>query len=200
MFNKEAVEIQYNSNGTVEESFRTRSKVGEELLTQALARCCQFAIDKKEIELISYAPNDDLSVKDQAIALVFNSAIRQSSHLSDYHVIKVMNNNESVLKCYDNDFWRHPNIPLPVNARLAQQFGIGFYPDNEEIDIYDMYFFHHSLEAVEDHFNLNLNLPDFVKAYGFGLYGVSYNSNLEALKLKRYFYPSDPQLNNPQDL
>jgi hypothetical protein len=194
------IEIQFNSNNTTEESYRLDTNTGNQLLVQALSRCSQYSVDRKKIELISYAPNDSLSVKDQAIALVFNTAIDFTPHLCDYHVIKIDPSGKSILKSYDNDFWRHPNISLPHGSRLAQQFGIGFYPNEKNMDIFDMYFFHESLSDVESHFNLKLNLPKIVSESQLGLYGISYNSELKPLKLKRYFYPHDPKLLRPQDL
>lgn len=200
MIDLESIEIQYNSNKSLELSYRLNSKVGENLFIEACNRSQEFIIDKEKIELISYAPSDDTTVINSAIALVYNEPYSKRHSLCNYHVRKLDPSGSILIKEYDSDFWRHPNIQLPKYARLAQQFGLGHYPHNNSIDFYDMYFFSESLIEVQQHYGLQLILPNEVSSQKLGLYGITYDSNLKPLKLKRYYYPNDPNLELPEKL
>ncbi len=175
-------EIQINSDGSLEISYAPRSA---EAITIAVSRGLSITDD---IEMISQDKG--------SVVVVFGS--EETEDLMDYRAIKYKEDGEQVKKYYSKKFWEKPNVQLPIGARLANQFGIGYYSDRS---IYDMYFFHENQVVVEKHFGFKIGLPykEELRYYKYesGLYGVTYDEDLQVHNLKRYLYPFDPYCKNP---
>lgn len=190
----DVVERQIDHMGNIEDSYRVFSDSGRYLYGKAASfNSLAVSFDINDIEMISYSVSDGISTQDESIVFVFGSKPFSESMYLNYWAIKFTSDGQVLRKYYTGDFWRMPNYQLPFGARLASKFGLGFYEDKE---IYDVYFFHDDPNLVFDHVGLYLPLPE----EKYCLYGVTYGSDLKALKLKRYYYPSDPNILVPEIL
>lgn len=186
MNNQSVKEIQINSIGPLEVSYFVSSADG---ITLALKH--NLALNE-ECEMISQS-------MDGEVVIVMTG--KPDARHEDYYAIKY-SEHRTIKKLYSNQFWRHPNIQLPKGARLANQFGIGYYPSlmGTSEEKYDMYFFNNSQTSVESHFGMEIGsshrecLRDYMNV--LGLYGVTYTKDQKVINLKRYLYPSDPHCKN----
>jgi hypothetical protein len=178
----------------VEDSYRVDSEFGRYLYAKAASyNSLAVTFDINDIEMISHSFSDGISTRDESIVFVFGSKPFNEPKYLNYWAIKFTSEGDTVKKYYTGDFWRLPNFQLPFGARLASKFGLGFYEDK---DIYDVYFFHKDPQKVFDHLGWSLPFP----SEKYCLYGVTYDSSLKPLKLKRYFYPADPEILIPEVL
>jgi hypothetical protein len=187
MNNPSVKEIQLNSNGEpTEVSYNPKSTDGIMLALSggiALSDECEM-----------------ISMSSDGIVLVYGGRIDE--HHEDYYATKIKGDN-ILYKHYLREFWNLPNIQLPKGSRLANQFGIGYYPllmgtSNEK---YDMYFFCDNQKAIESYYGKTIGGANAEELHYYkyekGLYGVTYTKDLEVLNLKRYLYPLDPYCKNP---
>lgn len=190
------IEIQINDDGTIENSYRVNSEEGLPIFNWVIQRNPALTSYFESIELISFAPVDFLTVKKESAVIVINYAPEDG--LMDYFALKVDDQGKITKKYYKPTHKVKRIIDLPQGSIVATQFGIGFYPE-ESYDLFDCYFFHDDLSLVETFFNRKL---DSVEGYieGLKLFGVTYNSQFEVVKLKRYLFPDDPQIEFPERL
>lgn len=186
MSNQSVKEIQVNSIGPLEISYFVTSVDGI-----SLALRHNLALNE-ECEMISQSADGEV-----VIVMTGKPDVRHE----DYYAIKY-SEHKTIKKLYSNQFWRFPNIQLPRGARLANQFGIGYYPGliGTSEEKYDMYFFDSSQVSVESHFDMEIgsNYKEELIHYRnvLGLYGVTYTKDQNVVNLKRYLYPSDPYCKN----
>ncbi len=197
----DVIEWQFNSDQTVEGSYKLDSWGGTKLYHWALSNFSPADlenIESKEIDMISsFTPKNGPSDAHDAAVFVMNGVPPGPGQWSDYYAIKVFKNRPKVLKYYDLDFARNPQFPLPPESRIAYEFGMGCYPF-EKNKIYDLYFYHDDQDMVEA--SIGFKIPSFPPSgrAALGIYGVTYGPDLKALKLKRYFFPADPLLKHPE--
>lgn len=220
------IEFQYNSNGTIENSYRTFEdlveyefvcgvpiKYNRSLCDKILKISLSPFVINKNIELVSFFPADNITYFEDTLVIIFGGC-RNSLNpklFQDYHGIKIFlnasnssssyayNEGDYVYKDYlKTDFFELKDIPLPKNIKLANNFGIGTYSDVYHKNIKDLYFWSTNFLDVCNFYHVDpLYMgPSIGVNY---LWGLSFdNITKKPLKLKRYFYPSDPLLNNPQ--
>lgn len=182
-------EIQYGSDGSVEESYKPDSLHGRVLINYLSKYGCRIDISK--VELISHHQSDSLSYKDEAIVLSVACAPRGT--LADYYAIKVFKDGTTKIKFYDLDFDRYSIPSFPEGSIPQRQFGVGHYPT--ETKFIDVYFTHPSQKDVEDFYGLRIGR----QFPGNGMYGVTYDQEKHVVsKIKRYYYPHDKLLKYPE--
>ena len=193
MNNPAVKEIQVNSNGSLEVSFRPHCEESYNIMNKYGLSFDHYHRNNNRLAMVSESSG--------ILALVYDT--KGDEIHQDYEVIKITRTSDAYIeveKKYMRDFWSLPNIQLPKKARLANQFGIGYYP-NESAETYDMYFFSNDQKEVELHFGTEIasKYKEELHYYKLenGLYGVTYNRDMEVLNLKRYLYPSDPYCKNP---
>jgi len=179
-------EIQINSTGPLEVSYYANSAEGISLALEH-----NLALNE-ECEMISKSANGE-------VVIVMTG--KPDARHEDYYAIKY-SDLRAVKKLYSNQFWRFPNIQLPKGARLANQFGIGYYPGliGTDEEKYDMYFFCDTQREAEGHFEMAIGPTYKEELHHYklelGLYGVTYTKDQKVLNLKRYLYPLDPYCKN----
>lgn len=105
------------------------------------------------------------------------------------------------IKVYDRDILRHQLPGLPTGARFSTGSGISYHIDKPHFK--DMYFLHKNVSIVRDFYNCTMpqhkDLDDTDVDYFKG-FAVTFDQNtLKILKMKRYFFPQDPQMINFKD-
>lgn len=184
-------EIQYEDTGKIEYSFRKEYLTKEKI--NQLKEILQENFKWEDIELVS--TYEDL------IVLVFKGFRKDFSfpNLLDYYAIKVnLKEGSFFFKNYTFDFNMFPLPKLPKESIFKTQFGVGFYPDNENLkNIIDIYFFHKDTIFVCDFFK-NQSLKSIQPSENcLSLHGITFNyASNKILKFKRYIYPSDMFLKN----
>lgn len=190
------IEIQLNDDGSIENSYRVDSEEGLPLYNWVVQQSPELSKFFKNIELISSAPIDNLTVHSKSVVIVLDHAPHEG--LMNYFAFKVTDSGEVTKKYYAPLEKLQHNIKLPQSAILADQFGVGFYPESD-VDVFDRYFFHTNQAAVESFFNKKLpQFPEYTE--GLKLFGITHNSAGEIKKLKRYIFPEDPQILHPERL
>ncbi len=185
-------EIQYESTGIIEKSYRKEILSNETISELSNILKGDFVLEN--IELVSFYKEE--------IVLVykgFHPKFSNQKKLLDYYVIKVnLKTKEFYFKLYTFDFDRYPIPPLPKTSIYKTQFGIGYYPEKEDLkDVIDIYFYNQIPVEVCNFFN-NENLKKvspFINCNA--LFAITFNYEKKiVLKLKRYIYPSDIRLRN----
>lgn len=190
------IEIQINDDGTIENSYRVNSEEGLPIFNWVIQRCPTLTSYFKSIELISFAPVDFLTVKKESAVIVLNHAPKDG--LMDYFALKIDELGNITKKHYIPVHKVEKTIDLPIDSRIATQFGIGHYPD-EDFEIFDCYFFHDDQAIVESFFKRRLPVIEEY-SHGLKLFGITYNAKFEIQKLKRYIFPHDPLIKFPERL
>jgi hypothetical protein len=113
----------------------------------------------------------------------------------DYCINYFLESLEQVPKFYDLDIDRHTQPKLPSNATLISHWGQGV---SNNTSIKDVYFMHSDVKLVSDFLGLPkpnvATISTFIEDTTFQkVFGLTYDStDLTPLKLKLYYYPSDP--------
>lgn len=182
-------EIQYGSDGSIEESFKPDSFHGKVLISGL--KQFGFSGDTSQVELISHHEPDQYSYTEEAIVL--SIACDHRGSLADYYAMKIFKSGQRLIKLYDLDFSKFSLPEFPAGATPQRQFGVGYYPN--ETRLIDVYFTHPSQKQVEGFYGLKI----CVQLPGNGMYGVTYNQETHVVsKIKRYYYPHDKLLRYPE--
>lgn len=186
----EVIEIQYNSDSTVEYSYRLRSFNGMRLYAMLL----EWGLgdhDPNSIELISHHEGDGVTYEDEAVVISCRREVIGT--LADYYAIKIHPDGRMVVKEYDWNVDNYSIPELPPGSEIARVFGVGKYSDN----IYkDIYFYHDNYREVEEFFRLRTGCVVDSR----GLYAITFDDRSHPVKLKRYIYPSDVTLLRAEEL
>lgn len=121
------------------------------------------------------------------------------SQLGETYTLKFfLDSKRIVLKIEDMDFDRHRPPSLPVNARLAVEFGVGVHVNAPELErLRDVYFYHDGDPSeVAKHFKVDIPSVDG-SSQTVRLYGCLYDIlSDKVIKIKEYRYPGNPGLVN----
>ena len=206
----DAVEIQLDTDGQIENSYRVTSKKGLLLVNKVLSKLpnCNLFKDLSKIELISEHKADSVSYKQDAVVLVFNTLPKVSIDvpLLDYYGVKVFLNSGEVLYKYYREYSFNTILGKIFNDcsfdyKTATEFGIGFYGDDMSVSSFlDFYIYTKHVSPLYDWFGFNQ--PDLSKKFlnvNTALFGLTYDTGYKKIvKIKRYIYPNDLRLENPK--
>lgn len=209
-FQPDIIERQIDDDGTIEDSFRLHSKSGW-LLKNLLIKNGFIDLVKNEeiVELISYHPCDSLSYQQETIVVIYNTLppIQTDFKLRDYYGVKVnLKSKELVYKYYREYDNFMPEYLKPLfkkyDVYLGKEFGIGFYDEDfEKSDFYDFYFYTRENPQLIYNFYKKPQ-PEACKIgdVKYSLFGITFRRNdfKECCKLKRYLYPNDLRLEQPE--
>lgn len=207
----DAVEIQLDNDGCVENSYRVTSKKGLLLVNKVLSKLpnCNLFNDLSKIELISEHKADSVSYKQDAVVLVFNTLPEKKLDvpLRDYYGVKVFLETGKIVYKYYREYAFNTILGkifygCDFDYKTATEFGIGFYGDDMSVSPFlDFYIYTKHISRLYDWFNVEQ--PDLSKHFldvNTALFGltVENNSKKKVVKIKRYLYPNDLRLENPK--
>lgn len=206
----DAVEVQVDTDGTVENSYRVTSNKGLHLLNKgikAVPNCLLFN-DLSKIELISEHKADNVTYNEDAVVLVFNENPNRDFDvpLRDYYAVKIFLDSGQILYKYYREYCFNTILGKIFNDfhfdyKIANEFGIGFYGEDMSVSPFlDFYIYTKHVSQVYDWFGFNQ--PDLSKKFlnvNTGLFGLTYDTDCKkVVKIKRYLYPNDLSLNRPE--
>ena len=171
-------------------------------------------IDLSMWEMIGLTKADNISTFTDTIGLVFKGRppenilkgyfIHPKSNFTDYYQLKIgLDRSNPVLKVYDLTLGLHPLPSLPDGVAILENQGIGLYlSDEKRSHLRDVYFTHDNYQIMASWAkSKDIKFPTFgdekTENIIFG-FGVTWNvETFKILKLKRYFFPKDPLLEDP---
>jgi|JI10StandDraft_1071094.scaffolds.fasta_scaffold27440_4 hypothetical protein len=194
--------------GEVEENLFDARTAPAELLARfvdELGTSFGIGVDLNRLQQFSFQAADGISYFEDKLMAVYSGGKQDYLNYSidvkvphdDYCVNFYLDSLKSAAKFYDLDIDSYPRPALPEGATLATPFGHGLAPG---MDRQDVYFCHPDLAYVSDFYKLPA--PSIVTLSKIDadltitkVFGLSYStSSLTPLKLKRYFYPQDPNM------
>lgn len=218
------IEIQLNSDGSGEYSYRLNYLLSNKKLCAQLLAAFPKALENKEaIEMVSVSESNQFSYPEEAIVLVFKGSpslslykqykitVREVYDLMDYYVIKYFpKSKKSILKIYDKSYYRHLLPALPSNIMLANQFGVGIhytsdFNDTRLPNYRDIYFFCKSNVRNDVLSFYQKDIPEEPISNNLYLFGLTYllpntSEQIKICNLKRYVYPNDVNIKYPEKL
>ncbi|MDR3607753.1 MAG: hypothetical protein P4M08_10275 [Oligoflexia bacterium] len=216
MLDLEANEICLDAQGVSENTYSARHVRGRYLISLAVSTRPELLDSDvfNQADIVGLTEQDGRSYFEDVVSITFlgvpdsdlkkRIGVPDEVHCTDCYTLKIgLKTGHCYYKIYDSEFWRYPLPAMPAGWRLAHRFGIGRHfgsPRHENFR--DLYFFHEDLNQVYAHFGQNspTPLPELGEepAGTQKLFGVTYESarNMRILKLKRYWYPKDPRLEN----
>jgi len=172
-------------------------------------------LDLSRWEMVGSTTPDKISTFCDTIGIVFkgnppehllkNHLIHPKSNFADYYQLKIALNGSElpVLKVYDLTLGLHPLPSFPDGIAILENQGIGMYLSDEKRCFFrDIYFTHRNVdEMLSWAEKKDIKFPIFGNEKTEGMcfgFGVTWDvRNFQVLKLKRYFFPDDPSLNDP---
>lgn len=195
--------------GRVEENLFDAKTVPQEILycfLDEIGTRFGIGIDLKNLQQFSFQAADKIGYQEDKFMAVYSGGrtkyveynIDVKDPHDDYCVNFYIESKTTSVKFYDLSLDSYDKPRLPEGSQLASPFGHGIGEDRQRQDVY---FCHHDMEAVVRHFQLPSPGLDVIRSIDNNLnivkiFGLSFDSStLKPLKLKRYFYPQDPQMN-----
>ncbi|MBL7557219.1 MAG: hypothetical protein JNM24_15440 [Bdellovibrionaceae bacterium] len=194
--------------GGVEENLFDARTAPTELLarfTEELGLNFGIGVDISRLQQFSFQAADGISYFEDKLMAVYSGGTSEYLNYSfnikqphdDYCVNFYLDSRKSAAKFYDLDIDSYAKPTLPEGSTFASPFGHGIAPDSNRQDVY---FCHPDLHYVARFFSLPApTVPELAtidqNLSVIKVFGLSYDANsLKPLKLKRYFYPQDPNM------
>ena len=208
--NTEITEIQIDSNGEREDSYRTYANPKSVLILNELMVAFPNALGetKSKPELISIHEGDGINYFDRTISIIYKgspSKREQESYgcdikkFCDYYGYKhLLNENIVVMKAYDAELWQHRLPALVRGTQLDESSGIGIHFGDPRADhLKDVYFYHDDVNEVMAFYDKTLD--NSIATSTRGLFSLVFDANtLDVYKLKRYIFPNDLSMERPE--
>lgn len=192
----------------VEENLFSFGKCPDEFYLQFVDLClqCQFPFyEKAYLEQFSFQKADGIVYQEDKIMSLYKdfsfAPKDQLSQISQPHrhfsINYFLNSRALEYKYYDLDYSAHKLPQLPKKSILAKAFGVGV---NLKRSTKDIYFTAYDIDETADFFALKPpRTPHLEESFqdssSLKLFGLGFDATtLRPLKLKRYFYPTDPTL------
>lgn len=214
----EPVELTIDANGVSEETFGKRSKDDRrtiELIAKVTNAFPDF-VQRKDFqnwEMIGFTRADGINYFEDTVGVVYRGVPSRDliavsdprSQFLDYYQVKYgLQTSTKVLKVYDSTFGLYALPLLPEGILLHTNQGVGRHFGSEKLEnLRDIYFAIHDCSKVQfycEHFDLRFptygdeNEWQQNANYKYG-YGIAYDEkSLKPVKVKRYFFPHDPSL------
>ena len=196
----DVIEYQIDNLGYIEKSYRPNHKKSINSVSRLM--CLQTPISVDNIELVGYHDEDGISYINSCNTFTISGlcTVYKYNNLLDFYAVKMYKNSlqYKLYREYTNiDFeYIHKFIDLFPTSWPAIEFGIGFYPNMD--NILD-YYFYTDIRNVENIYSVlgmkQPRIPNNVKGAKIAHLGITVkDSNI--VKLKRYCHGEDPTLQN----
>ena len=195
-------------NGSVEENLFDIKSAPRELIIELLytiGSTFNEGVDRERLEQFSYQAADGISYFEPKLMLVYSGGKQAAKETNlpieeaheHYCINYFLHSKTKQTKFYDLHIDKHQKPGLPNGSTFAGPFGLGVSWNGLRKDVY---FVHSNMKLVSEFFNLpmpsvkdlkNIDEDNTIEK----VFGITYETNnLKPIKLKRYFYPKDPNL------
>lgn len=192
--NSKIVELQIDSDNQVEASFKMPYALP--LLNPLLSK---VNIDVRHVDLVSFHEKDGLTYGEPTVTIVFSKKFRDDPSLLDFFASKVGLRTLSVKnKLYRRYTEQDLSFMAALGLEPATEFGVGYYESDPRF--LDFYFWSTDVDKIYKKFGFEE--PEASKSYSrykWAAFGITVLGS-KIVKLKRYVYPSFPEIENKSDV
>lgn len=193
--------------GIIEENLYDVNSIPVEYISRfidELGQRFQLGLELKKLQQFSFQAADGIHYFEDKLMAVYSGGkedfkkydIKLFDPHDDYCINFFLSSKKTVVKFYDLAINNYKLPTLPEGSVLAYPFGHGVGTSGPNQDVY---FCNSDLDQVTQFFNLPKPSVAEINKYDSDpsinkIFGLTFNSNnLKLLKLKRYFYPKDPE-------